>query len=105
MAKVSRSGATASRPDETGIAHCGRMPRIVRDSMAGSASEAPTMKCVIAEAMMTRDFLTPDSCLLALFRGDSRRRPNTGVRARPDIFELQSSQRHGDESPDQQRQR
>ena len=52
MAKVSRSGDTASRPDETGIAQRGMTPRIVRDSSAGSASAAPTMKCVIAEAIV-----------------------------------------------------
>jgi hypothetical protein len=53
MAKVSRSGATASNPDETGIAHRGSARRMGADSRAGSASAAPTMKCVIAEAMGT----------------------------------------------------
>src|SRR5450755_4151321 len=51
MAKVSRSGATASNPHEPGIAHRDSAERMDCDSRAGSASAAPTMKCVIAEAM------------------------------------------------------
>src|ERR1039458_7418303 len=51
MASVSKSGATASAPQETGIAQRGNTSRSVRDSMAGSASAAPTMKWVIAEAI------------------------------------------------------
>src|SRR5437899_2497724 len=54
MAKVSRSGATAKSPDETGIAQRGIMPRIDCASIAGSVSDAPTMKCVIAEAISAR---------------------------------------------------
>src|SRR5437763_13963703 len=42
IANVSRSGATAKRPAETVIAH----------RLAGRASPAPTIKCVIAEAML-----------------------------------------------------
>jgi hypothetical protein len=51
MAGVSRSGATASKPAVTGMAHGFKTRRMVRDSIAGSASDAPTMKCVIAEAI------------------------------------------------------
>lgn len=53
MAKVSRSGATAINPDDTGIAHRRSTRRMDVDSRAGSASAAPTMKWVIAEAIGT----------------------------------------------------
>src|SRR5258708_26409047 len=53
MANVSRSGATASSPDETGIAQLGSARRMEAESRAGSASAAPTIKCVIAEAIGT----------------------------------------------------
>src|SRR5215467_12292221 len=51
MAKVSRSGETASRPEETGMAQRESAARTEADSMAGKASAAPTIKCVIAEAI------------------------------------------------------
>src|ERR1017187_8337569 len=51
IATVSKSGATASKPLVTGIAHRGSAPRRTRDSIAGSARAAPTTKCVIAEAI------------------------------------------------------
>src|SRR4051794_15623453 len=44
---VSRSGAAANSPPVTGTAHRGSTP----SKRAGSASAAPTMRCVIADAM------------------------------------------------------
>ena len=75
MASVSKSGATASRPQETGIAHFGNI-ELISDLIAGRASVDPTMKCVIAEAIAFSSM----ACALQQRCADSPQMTRLGVR-------------------------
>src|ERR1017187_2713239 len=59
IAQVSRPGAAANKPAVTGMAHRGITARKPASSMHGSASPAPIMKWVMADARSVPAFHTP----------------------------------------------
>src|ERR1043165_6451763 len=84
IAYVSKSGATAAIPAVTGIAHCGNTPPMLCDRIAGNASDAPTMKCVIADAMAFYSTVSQEACatpapLLDVDRNSSLTAPRAGA--------------------------